>query len=41
MAVKLDELYEQGMDAYNKGDYQNAEGLFHRILNINPRFADI
>ena len=41
MTVNLDELYEQGMDAYNKKDYQNAEGLFHRILSINPRFADI
>lgn len=41
MTVNLDELYEQGMDAFNKKDYPNAEGLFHRILNINPRFADI
>jgi len=41
MTVNLDELYEQAMDAFNKSDYLNAENLFHRILNINPRFADI
>lgn len=41
MTVNFAELYEQGMDAFNKGDYANAEHLLHRILNINPRFADI
>jgi len=41
MTVNLEELYEQGMDAFTKADYPSAENLFHRILNINPRFADI
>ncbi len=41
MTINLDELYEQGMDAFNKKDYIQAETLFHRILSINPRFADI
>ncbi len=41
MTVNFDELYEQGMDAFNKKDYQNAENLLHRILGINPQFADI
>ena len=41
MTVNLDELYEQGMDTFNKGDYRSAENLFHRILSIKPRFADI
>lgn len=41
MTINLDELYEQGMDAFAKGDLQEAEGVFHRILSVNPRFADI
>ena len=41
MTDNLDELYEQAMDAFNKSEYLIAENLFHRILNINPRFADI
>lgn len=41
MPINLDELYEQGMDAFNKGDYKTAESVFHRILSVNPRFADI
>jgi tetratricopeptide (TPR) repeat protein len=41
MAINLDELYEQGMDAFAKRDYGQAESIFHRILSVNPRFADI
>ncbi|MDH4162315.1 MAG: tetratricopeptide repeat protein [Nitrospirota bacterium] len=41
MAATLDELYEQGMDAFSRSDYTLAENLFHRILGVNPRFADI
>ena len=41
MQQKLDELYEQGMDAFNKGDYANAERLFQLFLSMNPNFADI
>jgi tetratricopeptide (TPR) repeat protein len=41
MSINLEELYEQGMDAFNKKDYAKAETLFHRILSANPRFADI
>ena len=41
MTVNFEELYEQGMETFNKRDYAAAESLFHRILTINPRFADI
>jgi len=41
MQPKLDDLYKQGMEAYDKGDYGKAEGLFQEILSMNPRFADI
>jgi len=41
MTDNFEELYEQGMDAFNKRDYATAEHLFHRVLTINPRFADI
>lgn len=41
MAATLDELYEQGMEAFNRNDYTQAESVFHRILAVNPRFADI
>lgn len=41
MSINLDELYEQGMDAFNKGDHAQAESVFHRILSVNSRFADI
>ncbi len=41
MPINLEELYEQGMDAFHKKDYQKAESMFHRLLSVNPRFADI
>ena len=41
MTENLDELYEQGMAAFDKRDYPIAENLLRRILKINPRFADI
>ena len=41
MAINIDELYEQGMDAFAKGNLEQAESIFHRILSVNPRFADI
>ncbi len=41
MSAKLDELYKQGTEAFDKGDYEKAEGFFHEILVLNPRFADI
>jgi len=41
MQLKLDELYEQGMEAFGKGDYGTAELLFLQILNMGPGFADI
>jgi tetratricopeptide (TPR) repeat protein len=41
MQPKLDELYKNGMEAFNKGDYKNAERFFQQILSINPSFADI
>lgn len=41
MQVKLEELYKSGMDAFDKGDYPEAERHFLAILTINPTFADI
>lgn len=41
MPPKLDELYEQGMDAFNKNEYGVAEQAFLQILNIKPDFADV
>jgi tetratricopeptide (TPR) repeat protein len=41
MTINIEELYEQGMDAFNKKSYKDAETIFHRILSVNPKFADI
>ncbi len=41
MQHKLDDLYKQGTEAFDKGDYEKAESFFHEILALNPRFADI
>ena len=41
MQTKLDDLYKQGMEAFDKGDYDKAERSFLELLVINPRFADI
>jgi len=41
MAPKLEELYKQGTEAFDKGDYIAAERFFYDILRQNPRFADI
>ncbi len=41
MQHKLDDLYKQGMEAFDKGDYEKAETFFHEILALNPRFADV
>lgn len=41
MQAKLDELYKQGMEAYDAKDYEKAGRLFQEILVLNPRFADI
>ena len=41
MEPKLDDLYKQGMEAFDKRDYQTAESLFTEFLRINPHFADI
>jgi len=41
MPAKLDELYDQGMSAFDRGDFETAERVFLEILKINPRFADI
>lgn len=38
---QLEELYERGMEAFAKGDYQNAEQAFRELLKTNPNFADI
>ena len=40
MDMKIDELYEQGMNAFNKRDYEAAERAFGQILKLNPNFAD-
>ncbi len=41
MTPKLGELYKQGIDAFDKGDYTAAERFFYDILRQNSRFADI
>lgn len=41
MHTKLEELYKQGMEAYDKKDYATAERLFHELLTVSPRFADV
>jgi tetratricopeptide (TPR) repeat protein len=41
MEPKLDELYKQGVEAFEKTDYKTAENIFAEILSINPHFADI
>ncbi|HUJ17922.1 MAG TPA: tetratricopeptide repeat protein [Nitrospirota bacterium] len=41
MPPKLDELYKNGIEAFEKGDYENAELFFQEILSLNPKFADI
>jgi len=41
MENKLDDLYKQGMEHYEKGEYGKAERVFQELLTINPRFADI
>jgi tetratricopeptide (TPR) repeat protein len=41
MPPKLDELYKNGMEAFDKEDYRTAEELFQELLSIKPDFADI
>jgi tetratricopeptide (TPR) repeat protein len=41
MPSKLEELYEQGMEAFNKNEYVVAEQAFLQILSTKPDFADI
>ena len=41
MPPTLEELYEQGIDAFNKNEYGIAEYAFLQILNTKPDFADI
>lgn len=41
MEPKIDELYKQGMEAFEKTDYKKAEQVFAEILTINANFADI
>ena len=41
MQTKLDELYKQGMEAFDAKDYEKAGRIFQELLSINPRFADI
>jgi tetratricopeptide (TPR) repeat protein len=41
MTPKLEELHKNGTEAFEKGDYEQAERFFQQILNIKPAFADI
>jgi Flp pilus assembly protein TadD len=41
MPAKLEELYEQGMEAFHKNEYAIAEQAFLQILSTNPDFADV
>ncbi len=38
---KIEELYEQAIEAFDGRDYEKAERYFQQILDENPRFADI
>ena len=41
MHTKLDELYKQGMEAFDAKDFEKAGRIFQELLAVNPRFADI
>jgi len=41
MPPKLEKLYEQGMEAFNKNEYAIAEQAFLQILSTKPDFADV
>ena len=41
MQPKIEELYEQAMEAFDGRDYEKAERYFQQILDMNPGFADI
>lgn len=41
MQTKFDELYRQGIEAFEKKEYSEAERIFVELLGINPNFADI
>ncbi|HSA78127.1 MAG TPA: tetratricopeptide repeat protein [Nitrospirota bacterium] len=41
MQQKLEDLYKQGTEAFEKKDYENAERFLQLILDRNPTFADI
>src|SRR5512143_668734 len=41
MQLKLEDLYKQGTEAFEKKDYENAERFLQQILDRNPTFADI
>jgi tetratricopeptide (TPR) repeat protein len=38
---KLDDLYRNGTEAFERADYKQAERYFKQILVMNPTFADI
>jgi tetratricopeptide (TPR) repeat protein len=41
MQQKLEELYKQGTEAFERKDFENAERFLQLILDRNPSFADI
>jgi tetratricopeptide (TPR) repeat protein len=41
MSIKLEELYKQGTEAFEKADYENAEYFLQQVLVVNPTFADV
>lgn len=41
MRQKLEDLYENGVEAFSKGNYDLAEIAFVEILKAHPNFADI
>lgn len=38
---RIKDLYARGVDAFDRGDYQEAEHLLSDLISINPRFADV
>lgn len=41
MTPKLDELYKNGIEAFEKGEYEHAERFFNQLLVLKPTFADV
>jgi tetratricopeptide (TPR) repeat protein len=41
MSEKLKEIYEKGKELFDRGNYEDAEGLLREVIRQNPRYADV